>query len=150
MEAFSVLKWRTSALRCAPLAIPVADASASRVRFWCDHCRNGIDVALLTLRHCLGVLGCCEERSFVFASSTSVLTLLRRLRTSLSGPKLWARVYRARVLHALSIQGVCKHSNDQVCMSGRLQVHGCVRPIHTIVPFTPDGLVQCMHDAAIR
>ena len=52
--------------------------------------------------------------------------------------------------HALSIQGVCKHRNDQVCMSGRLQVHGCVRPIHTIEPSTPDGLVQCMHDAAIR
>ena len=52
--------------------------------------------------------------------------------------------------HALSIQGVCKHRNDQVCMSGRLQVHGCVRPIHAIEPSTPDGLVQCMHDAAIR
>ena len=52
--------------------------------------------------------------------------------------------------HALSIQGVCKHRNDQVCMSGRLQVHGCVRPIHTIEPSTPDVLVQCMHDAAIR
>ena len=52
--------------------------------------------------------------------------------------------------HALSIQGVCKHRNDQVCMSGRLQVHGCVCPIHTIEPSTPDGLVQCMHDAAIR
>ena len=52
--------------------------------------------------------------------------------------------------HALSIQGVCKHRNDQVCMSGRLQVHGCVRPIHTIVPFIPNGLVQCIHDAAVR
>ena len=58
--------------------------------------------------------------------------------------------HAAWMLYALSIQGVCKHRNDQVCMSGRLQVHGCVRPIHTIEPSTPDGLVQCMHDAAIR
>ena len=51
---------------------------------------------------------------------------------------------------ALSIQGVCKRRGDQVCMSGRLQVHGCVRVIHTIVPFTPYGIDQCVHDLAIR
>ena len=155
----------------------MAAASASSVRFWCDHRRNGIDVAPRTRLRCLIVLCCCKERSFVFASSTSVPTLLRRLLTPLSAPKSWARLNFACVWcargpfpysraydfemqppqnlddlkqHALSIQGVCKHRDDQVCMSGRLRVHGCVCPIHTIVPFTPDGLVQCMHDAAIR
>ena len=159
MEAFSVLKWRTSALRCAPLTSPVAAASASRVRCWCDHRRNGVDVALLTRLSCLVVLGCCEERSFVFAPSTSVPTLLRRLLTPLSAPKSWARLSRACVWcargpfphsraydfemqlpqnlddlkqHALSIQGVCKHRDDQACMVGRLRVHGCVHLIHMI------------------
>ena len=48
------------------------------------------------------------------------------------------------------IQGACQHCDDQVLMVGGLRVHGCVRLIHTIVPFTPGGLLQCMHDAAIR
>ena len=125
--------------------------------FWRNHLRNGIDFALLTRLRCLIVLGYCEERSFVFASSTSVPTLLRRLLTPLSGLKLSVRLCRACVLcargqfphprtddfemqlpqnlddleqHALSIQGVCKHRDDQVCMSGRLRVHGCVQLIN--------------------
>ena len=134
-------------------------ASASSVRFWCDHRRNGVDVAPRTRLCCLIVLGCCKERSFVFASSTSVPTLLRRLLTPLSGLKSSMRLCRACVLcargqpphlriddfempppldlddleqHALSIQGVCKHRDDQVCTVGRLRVHGCVHLIHMI------------------
>ena len=162
VKAFSVLKWRTSALRCAPLVSPVAAASASRVIFWRNNLRNGIDVALLTRLRCLVVLGSCEECSFVFASSTSVPTLLRRLLTPLSAPKSWARLSRACVWcargpfphsgahdfemqlpqdlddleqHALSFQGVCKHRDDQVCMSGRLRVHGCVHLINMIARY---------------
>ena len=127
------------------------------MRFRCDNRRNGVDVVPLTRLRCLFVLGCCEERSFVFAPSTSVQTLLRRLLTHLFGLKLSMRLCHARVLyargqfthpriddfemptpqdlddleqHALSIQGVCKHRDDQVCMSGRLRVHGCVHLIH--------------------
>ena len=48
------------------------------------------------------------------------------------------------------IQGACQHCDDQVLMVEGLRVHGCVRPIHKIVPATPDGLVQYMHDATIR
>ena len=137
----------------------MAAASTPRVRFWCNHRRNGIDVAPLTRLRCLVVLECCEERSFVFAPSISVPTLLRRLLTPLSGLKLSMRLCRACVLcargqpphlriddfemqppqdlddleqHALSIQGVCKHRDDQVCMVGRLRVHGCVHLIHMI------------------
>ena len=137
----------------------MAAAPTPRVGFWCNHRRNGVDVAPLTRLRCLVVLGCCEERSFVFAPSTSVPTLLRRLLTPLSAPKLSARLSRACVWcargpfphpraddfemklpqnlddleqHALSIQGVCKHRDDQVCMSGRLRVHGCVHLIHMI------------------
>ena len=47
-------------------------------------------------------------------------------------------------------QGACQHCDDQVLMVEGLRVHGCVRPIHKIVPATPDGLVQYMHDATIR
>ena len=141
----------------------MAAASASSVRFWCDHRRNGIDVAPRTRLRCLVVLECCEERSFVFASSTSVPTLLHRLLTPLSGLKLSMRLCRACVLcargqpphlriddfemqppqdlddleqHALSIQGVCKHRDDQVCMSGRLRVHGCVHLINMIARYS--------------
>ena len=116
------------------------------MRSWCDHRRNGIDIAPLTRLRCLVVLGCCEERSFVFAPSISVPTLLRRLLTPLSGLKLSMRLCRACVLcargqpphlriddfempppqdlddlkqHALSIQGVCKHRDDQGRMPGR-------------------------------
>ena len=140
----------------------MAAASASSVRFWCDHRRNGIDVAPRTRLRCLVVLGCCKERSFVFASSTSVPTLLRRLLTPLSALKSCARLSRACVWcargpfphpraddfemklpqnlddleqHALSIQGVCKHRDDQVCMSGRLRVHGCVHLINMIARY---------------
>ena len=93
------------------------------------------------------------------ASALGLSAKLRRLLTPLSAPKSWARLSRACVWcargpfphpraddfemklpqnlddleqHALSIQGVCKHRDDQVCMSGRLRVHGCVHLIHMI------------------
>ena len=40
------------------------------------------------------------------------------------------------------IQGAYQHRDDQVLMVGGLRVHDHVRPIHKIVPATPDGLVQ--------
>ena len=137
----------------------MAAASTPRVRFWCNHRRNGVGVAPLTRLRCLVVLECCEERSFVFAPSTSVPTLLRRLPTPLSALKSCMRLCRACVMcgqgrcphprihdfemqlpqdlddlkqHALSIQGVCKHRDDQGRMPGRLRVHGCVQLIHLI------------------
>ena len=103
LEAFSVLKWRTSALRCAPLTSPVAAASASRVRFWSDHRRNGIDNKGQPLY-------------------PRVDDFEMQLPQDLDDLKQ----------HALSIQGVCKHRDDQVCMVGRLRVHGCVHLIHMI------------------
>ena len=137
----------------------MAAAPTPRVRFWCNHRHNGVGVAPLARLRCLVVLECCGEHSFVFAPSTSVPTLLRRLLTPLSGLKLSIRLCRACVLcargqpphlriddfempppqdlddlkqHALSIQGVCKHRDDQGRMSGRLRVHGCVHLIHMI------------------
>ena len=137
----------------------MAAASTPRVRFWCNHRHNGVDVAPLARLRCLVVLECCGERSFVFAPSISVPTLLRRLLTPLSGLKLSMRLCRACVLcargqpphlriddfempppqdlddlkqHALSIKGVCKHRDDQGRMPGGLRVHGCVHLVHLI------------------
>ena len=56
----------------------------------------------------------------------------------------------AAAVQQCGIQGACQHCDDQVLMVEGLRVHGCVRPIHKIVPATPDGLVQYMHDATIR
>ena len=71
----------------------------------------------------------------------------------MSRPNIIADADRRR-LHAAvqqcGIQGACQHCDDQVLMVEGLRVHGCVRPIHKIVPATPDGLVQYMHDATIR
>ena len=89
-----------------------------------------------------------------FFDLTARTRVLQRLSRTLGDQKSYAGGQLRQPSHqkqrTLSIQGVCKHRNDQVCMIGRLRVHGCVCPVHTIVPFTPDRLVQCMHDAAIR
>ena len=124
---------------------------------------RAVCVSLTSARylHCTSHRACAlfpAGRSHALAMNFFHLTartrVLQRLSRTLGDEKSYAGGQLRQPSHqkqrTLSIQGVCKHRNDQVCMIGRLRVHGCVCPVHTIVPFTPDRLVQCMHDAAIR
>ena len=89
-----------------------------------------------------------------FFDLTARTRVLQRLSRTLGDQKSYAGGQLRQPSHQgqqqCDIQGAYQHRDDQVLMVGGLQVHGCVRPIHTIEPSTPDRLVQCMHDAAIR